>query len=355
MAIRFCKCLFGSIVKKDTIVKPLVSIIVPIYKVEPYLRRCLDSIINQTYTYLEIILVDDGSPDSCPQLCDEYAAKDKRIVVIHKENGGLSDARNVGTLKAIGNYLYYLDSDDELPPNAIEIMVATLQEQPNAEIIIGKMHCPQNEALYNEQLFNSTHIFENNKDIRSHFFSSENRLPVNACNKLISRKFLLEKNIFFKKGIIHEDNLWMFLVVQSLNKAVCLNHITYIRYLNPGSITTGSSEDEIHHSLGMIFIEIFNKIDSFLFEKQFYHYLLQFRAIHPHMTSSQKILYQNVWDTAVACAQRNNHILLAFALYCHRKFYKILRGHGTGFIIWFLLTKCSQSTSIIKPNTLNVS
>ena len=85
---------------------PLISIIVPIYKVEPYLRQCLDSIVNQTYTNLEIILVDDGSPDGCPAICDEYAAKDSRIVVIHKENCGLSDARNAGLDICKGEYIW---------------------------------------------------------------------------------------------------------------------------------------------------------------------------------------------------------------------------------------------------------
>ena len=84
---------------------PLISVIIPIYKVEPYLRRCLDSIINQSYANLEIILVEDGSPDTCPQICDEYAAKDNRIVVIHKKNGGLSDARNAGLNICKGEYI----------------------------------------------------------------------------------------------------------------------------------------------------------------------------------------------------------------------------------------------------------
>ena len=91
---------------------PLISIIVPIYNVEPYLRRCLDSIIKQTYINLEIILVDDGSLDGCPQICDEYEAKDDRIVVIHKVNGGLSDARNVGLDACNGEYISFIDSDD---------------------------------------------------------------------------------------------------------------------------------------------------------------------------------------------------------------------------------------------------
>lgn len=320
---------------------PLISIIVPIYKVEPYLRRCLDSIVSQTYTNLEIILVDDGSPDACPQICDEYAIKDKRIVVLHKENGGLSDARNVGTLKATGEYLYYLDSDDELPSDTIETMVTSLKEHPKAETIIGKMYCPQNEALYSEQLFNSTRIFENNKDIRAHFFSQENRLPVNACNKLILRKFLTENNLYFKKGIIHEDNLWMFHIVQKAKYVICISSNTYTRYLNPGSIMTATSEEKKNDSWGIILKEIFNNIDSSFFKKQFLNYLNQYNEIFPRITAKQKNLYQEVWESIICCAKRNHYPFLAILLFCHKKLFRFLKGHGTGFVIWFLLTKIS--------------
>ena len=95
--------------------KSLVSVIIPVYNVEHYLCQCIDSVLAQTYTNLEIILVDDGSPDGCPQICDEYAAKDKRIVVIHKGNGGLSDARNAGLNICKGEYIYFIDSDDIIP------------------------------------------------------------------------------------------------------------------------------------------------------------------------------------------------------------------------------------------------
>ena len=318
---------------------PLISIIVPIYKVEPYLRRCLDSIVNQTYTNLEIILVDDGSPDACPQICDEYAIKDKRIVVLHKENGGLSDARNVGTLKATGEYLYYLDSDDELPSDTIETMVTSLKEHPKAETIIGKMYCPQNEALYSEQLFNSTRIFENNKDIRAHFFSQENRLPVNACNKLISKKFLLKNNLFFKRGIIHEDELWMFLVIQKVKYIVCINQDTYIRHLNPGSIMTASSNEKRNESWSIILTEIFNRIDSLFFKKQFLKNLRQLNNIYSHITNQQKKQFKKVWTSVIKCAKQNKHPFLALSVFFHWRFFNILKGHGSGFILWFILEK----------------
>ena len=96
---------------------PLISVIVPIYKVEPYLRRCLDSIVNQTYRNLEIILVDDGSPDKCPVMCDVWAKKDSRIKVVHKENGGLSSARNAGLDICSGQYICFVDSDDYISPD----------------------------------------------------------------------------------------------------------------------------------------------------------------------------------------------------------------------------------------------
>lgn len=100
--------------------KPLISIIVPVYKVEEYLCRCIDSLITQTYKYIELILVDDGSPDKCGDICEEYALKDSRIKVIHKKNGGLSDARNVALPIINGDYISFVDSDDWVSPYYIE-------------------------------------------------------------------------------------------------------------------------------------------------------------------------------------------------------------------------------------------
>lgn len=100
----------------------LISVIIPIYKVEKYLNRCVESIVNQTYENLEIILVDDGSPDSCPKMCDEWAKKDKRIKVVHKENGGLADARNAGLNVATGEYIYFADSDDWVENDIVEFL-----------------------------------------------------------------------------------------------------------------------------------------------------------------------------------------------------------------------------------------
>ena len=104
----------------------LISVIVPVYKVEKFLARCLDSIISQTYENMEIILVDDGSPDSCGSICDEYAQRDARFRVLHKENGGLSDARNCGVEIASGAYIAFIDSDDYIAPNYVEYLYRLL-------------------------------------------------------------------------------------------------------------------------------------------------------------------------------------------------------------------------------------
>lgn len=119
---------------------PKISVIVPIYKVEKYIVDCVDSIANQTYKNLEIILVDDGSPDNCPAICDEYAEKDPRVVVIHKNNGGLSDARNVGLDRATGEYIGFVDGDDYISPNMYAVLINRLQEH-GADMAICNYLC----------------------------------------------------------------------------------------------------------------------------------------------------------------------------------------------------------------------
>ena len=104
----------------------MVSIIIPVYKVEKFLDECVKSVVAQTYRNLEILLVDDGSPDNCPAMCDAWAARDPRVRVIHKPNGGLSDARNAGIAGATGAYLYFADSDDTVAPTLVEDCVNTM-------------------------------------------------------------------------------------------------------------------------------------------------------------------------------------------------------------------------------------
>jgi len=211
---------------------PLVSIIVPIYKVEPYLRRCLDSIVNQTYTNLEIILVDDGSPDGCPQICDEYAARDKRIVVIHKGNGGLSDARNAGLDICKGEYISFVDSDDWVDETYIETLL-DLSIKENADISIG----------------NHSFAYENGS-IKTISFESKSYLKSEAIKKIILHQTLpwgaswgkiYKRNIFFKYnfpiGKFHEDDYTSYKFIYEANKIACIDKTLYNYFQRNDSIS----------------------------------------------------------------------------------------------------------------------
>lgn len=131
----------------------LISIIVPIYKVKEYLDECINSIIKQTYSNIELILVDDGSPDECPKMCDEWAMKDDRIKVIHKKNGGLSSARNAGLDMAQGEYISFVDSDDFICQNALLDLYDRIKNDESVGIVSGMIYRYQNgnASIYKEE------------------------------------------------------------------------------------------------------------------------------------------------------------------------------------------------------------
>lgn len=179
----------------------LISIIVPVYNVEKYIHQCVDSIIDQTYTNLEIILVDDGSPDNCGKICDEYAQKDSRIKVIHKENGGLSDARNHGIDAATGDWLMFIDSDDWIEADMAEKLLVAA-ERNNAMLAVGGVVLFEGEQEYIPSYYSIQSGCVDARDI----LNKGGMIPtafVIACNKLF-RKELFAK-LRFPCGMMHED------------------------------------------------------------------------------------------------------------------------------------------------------
>lgn len=176
-----------------------ISVIIPVYKVEEYLEQCVDSISDQTYKNLEIILVDDGSPDNCGKMCDEYAQKDNRIKVIHKENGGLSDARNAGLEVADGEYIFFVDSDDYIDKEMIERLYQLLKKDNSDMSVCDKMYVSETCDIIKEQKHLSSECIvytptEFLKIILHH---------VEAWAKLYKRE--LFEGIRFPKGKINED------------------------------------------------------------------------------------------------------------------------------------------------------
>ncbi|MCF0124254.1 MAG: glycosyltransferase [Clostridia bacterium] len=216
--------------------QPLVSIIVPIYNVEPYLVQCIESIINQTYKNLEIILVDDGSPDNCPKICDDYASRDSRIVVIHKKNGGLSDARNAGLDIAQGDYITFVDSDDWIHSNYIEILSNGYQNK-KIDIVIGE-HDLIGENIKSQRVsFNENSQIYDARDIIKIFFSnnSDEKYGV-AWGKLYKKE--LFANVKFPKGKYHEDNFLTPILLHKANKIFITNKVLYHYRIRSNSITS---------------------------------------------------------------------------------------------------------------------
>lgn len=218
----------------------LISVIVPVYNVENYLIECIESVVNQTYKNIEIILVDDGSTDTSGKICDIYAVKDKRIVVVHKKNGGLSDARNAGIRKATGDYLLFIDSDDYLDDiNGIEELVCSITDDYDVVNYKYKKFDESTSTIYDclpSPNYNKLKNILNNED-RLKWMISNSLFISSACNKLIKRKFLVDNNLFFELGRLSEDIVWSFKLLY-YSKSMCAVDLDFYVYRQrEGSIT----------------------------------------------------------------------------------------------------------------------
>lgn len=223
----------------------LVSVIVPVYNVEEYLSRCVDSILTQTYRNLEVILVDDGAKDSSGSICDAYAREDSRVRVIHKENGGLSSARNAGIDIAKGDYLEFVDSDDWIEPDAVENLLQMALEH-QVELVTGGRWdvkartgekklglCPQKQEIISGE------------ELASRIFRWDN-CDSSACDKLFHRRLFRE--IRFPLGVVCEDVPVMYRIALDAGRVAMLNKPIYNYFHRSGSISmTRSISDKTFH------------------------------------------------------------------------------------------------------------
>ena len=176
----------------------MISIIVPVYKVEPYLRQCVDSILNQTYRDIEVLLIDDGSPDRCGEICDEYARKDQRIRVFHTENKGLSTARNLGLKEAKGEYIGFVDSDDWIEPDMYEVLLRKMQETEADIGVCGLWYEHKNRREVAKDVVDR--VFADEESIKALVF---NHIKNYVWNKLYRRDTW--NDIAFPEGHVFED------------------------------------------------------------------------------------------------------------------------------------------------------
>lgn len=208
----------------------LVSVVVPIYKVEKYLDKCIKSILDQTWENLEIILVDDGSPDQCGVLCDRYAAEDSRIKVIHKENGGLSDARNAGVRLASGKYLLFVDSDDYIAKDLVEKTVG-IAEKTNCDIALFDYYYVENGV---EEV--RTCDIPSKKELCLEEEKGLLMIPPSAWTKLFNRDFYMRAGCFFPKGLYYEDLATTPKLLYQAEKIVYLKEPLYYYMIRSNSI-----------------------------------------------------------------------------------------------------------------------
>lgn len=210
----------------------LVSVIVPVYKVEKYLDRCVESIVNQSYQNLEIILVDDGSPDNCPAICDRWAKQDKRVRVVHKKNGGLSDARNIGMEIASGNYIGFVDSDDWIAPEMYERLLSIMKiEQSDIAACSVEMVWEDGSPsrLLTVRVNSTLEKGEAEKELLE-----ETKLKHPVWYKLYRKEVI--DGVLFEKGKYHEDVFWSYQAIGNANKVSVIDYVGYYYWQRKGSI-----------------------------------------------------------------------------------------------------------------------
>lgn len=218
---------------------PAISVVVPVYKVEKYLDRCVQSILTQTFTNFELILVDDGSPDNCGNMCDAYAKQDSRVQVVHKENGGLSDARNVGKTAAVGEYILFVDSDDYIAPHLMETLY-TLAKKYHADISCGGAYnCYQNKKI--SQFSERKELVYDGVTALKKMLQGQD-LPGSAWGKLYSKN--LCNQLDFQVGKYYEDAFFQVDMFPMAKTVAVTTEPLYYYIHRAESITTHSFREK---------------------------------------------------------------------------------------------------------------
>ena len=258
---------------------PKVSIIVPVYNVEAFLDECIQSVLAQTYENIEIVLIDDGAKDNSGKMCDDYALKDDRIVVIHKENGGLSSARNAGIEKATGDYFLFVDSDDVITPSMVEIMVSKAIEF-DTDIVSTRI--TEYRELLDTGDEQRVKLYNVHDALRNIFYDKQ--ISTSASGKMYSKD--LWESIRFPVGWLFEDYATIYKVImKSKGKTAAVDHYDYYYRPNPNSITKAS----FYHKK-MQFYEVNSTVESAMTNS--YPDLLS--VIHHRVTKVSIAYYRNM-------------------------------------------------------------
>lgn len=226
-----------------------LSVIVPVYKVEPYIHKCVDSILNQTYTNLEVILVDDGSPDNCGKICDEYAEKDSRVKVIHKKNGGLADARNFGIEAATGEIIGFVDSDDYIEPYMYQQMIDYM-EQNSLDIVCADTKQVKENKIKFKPRYTKNQIWNKKEAICENL---NGNLDNAVWNKIYKREVI--GSVRFPKGRVYEDVATIYKFFYNADKVGYLAKGYYYYIKRKGSTISTSFNSKSRYDCFVGYIE----------------------------------------------------------------------------------------------------
>lgn len=291
-----------------------ISIIIPVYNVEKYLATCLDSVINQTYKNLEILLIDDGSTDSSGLICEQYSKKDTRIKTIHKKNGGLSDARNVGISYASGDYISFIDSDDFIDINTFTILDQYIK-QYNADIITFNYYDYYNKDKISPHLLFNNLKFYSQQEFHSTFTKdlfNKYEMNVTAWNKVYKRKIF--NNIKFPYGKLFEDTFSAIYILNQCNNILVIPYTLYYYRRRSDSIIGKHIQEKKYNIINIDSIEakVMSAVDFYIFAN--------------HNKESTEMLFRvlkNSLDDILFSANRNQYKNYELALiYLLKNLYK---------------------------------
>lgn len=326
----------------------LVSIIIPVYNVEEYLEQCLDSVINQTYKNLEIWLVDDGSKDSGGKICDEYKELDSRIRVIHKENGGLSSARNVALDLMKGEYVYFLDSDDFISLDLIETYI-DLAEKYNVDVIMGTFY-----EFYGN-IDTKGHI---NPDIHPEKFSKTEALKLMLLDEKLYHaasgplfKSDLYTDIRFPVGMLYEDYATTYYVILKCQSVLYIDDNRYYYRMRPGSIMNSKVTER-----DMVILDIADNISNDIVKE---YPELENYAIRKKIVVNLKF-YSRILDTGFGTFKKEQERIRKTVMDCEKKFLASgcarkadilkIRAFKMGKIPFYLIYKISNYFQLVKKS-----
>ena len=322
--------------------KALISVIIPVYKVEKYLDKCVESIVNQTYKNLEILLVDDGSPDNCPKMCDDWAKKDDRIKVIHKENAGVSMARNTGIDNASGEYIAFVDSDDYILPTMYEKLLESA-EQNNSDIVMCRFSNVYEDGRAKDN-FEKNLLTVNSKSIFSNYLLTEvdEREDVIYADGIMGNvwRLLIKKGAIgqlrFEKYTIAEDLLFLIKLIKPSTKISVVDECLYCYLQRENSAMRTFNKNKIANRYN-VFKELLSNLEDKVTKDElnkfkFYNYFI---LVYEMLYSGQRELLneylndkffvslgdkENYLPAKKACRNRRNK-LLYFLFY--KKWFKL--------------------------------